>query len=359
MKTGEDFRREFPAADAGFTAAAGRSLAGIDEAKASKARKYRMTALLAAIVLLLISTAFAADAVRKNAGDFIREHPYANLNIEADAALSGGFEAELLFAPYATFQMKQAVYDGMAVYLLLECVPKEAGYMIVPGLIQEEGQAFSHGTGYPADMGITEYAAQQGYSGVQPVLIFGDEITSCYYDSAMNEDGSCSLMVWAFVRPEYRELDQLALHLWVEDAQSGVPLSEGRLAWEVSLPLAGKVQRTVSIEPEPVVLDGTGVAINSVTAIRTAMTTYIITDFDVIDAAVYQQSLFNSGRLRYLSEAGEPLPKGTHPLSIVVGRTKQHMGDQTQHITNREMDADCSEIIISVEGGESHTFLLQ
>lgn len=360
MKTGADFRREFPEVDQSFTAAAEKALSAIEEpGRAGRRLRSRAAVLMAAAVLLAVSTAIAAETVRKRAEDFIEENPFSNMNIQADAALSSAFEADVLDMPCASFRVGQAVYDGMAVYLLLEATPKEAGWMIVPGFIQENGQAFSHGSGYPADTTITEYAARQGYAGVLPVTVFGEEITACYYDSAMNEDGSCSLMVWAFVRPEYRELDRLTLHLRVEDVRDAIVSADATLKWEIALPLAGEVHRAVSTEAAPVDLDGAGIAINSVTAVRTAMTTYIITDFDVTDAARYQQSLFYSGGLKYLDEAGEPLKKGTHPLSLVVGKPVQHMGDRTQHITNREMDADCGQVTISVQDGGSHTFYLK
>ncbi|MBQ8555517.1 MAG: hypothetical protein IJ438_06520 [Clostridia bacterium] len=361
MKTGEDFRREFPDMEAGFRQAAAEALQSLPEANRSAWSKPRMALLLAVVFVLSAAVGMAAAAGRWGVLDFIHANPKTNPGMQTSAALANGFTPKTLDTPCAAFTITEAVYDGMATYILVEAVPKNEGIMIVPGYLHDGAQACSYSKSYPADMTIDEYAAQQGYSGIIPVLFGGSEISAHVYDSFHNEDGTFSIMIWSFVRPEYRFLDALPLHFSVsvyDDAPRGCSLT---------IPVSGAVQRVRSGEGESVVLSSAGIEINGVELIKTTMTTYCLMDYDIIDLA--RQRVYAMYRpIRILDDVGAAIPRGANPLYIRIGANHQGMGDQLQYISTRQIDSLPDHITIGEydgnqeEGwieGKTHTFFLQ
>lgn len=356
MRTGKDFQQEFPAMDAGFAAAVQQALAVLSEPERKGRFLMRGAALLTALLVLLATAAVAAGVARRNAADFINANQFANMNQAAAEVLAASTIDLPMDTPWAHMTLRQAVYDGMAVYLLFEAAPVSEGWMIAAGAeYQGHDQAFSHGSSYPTDVGIREYAAQQGYAGLQLLEIFADETTGSLFDSAMNEDGTCSLMVWAFVKPEYREQPELTLNLRIRDASANRIYQAEEPRYPVTLPLAGEVRTSAS--GQAIAIPEAGVAVTGVTVHRTVMTSYILVAYDVTDQARYR-SLFYSGRMNIAGADGSVLPKGTHPLSLVVDRPVQGMGEGTYYITNRQLPEDADAILLTIDG-RSYTFTLQ
>lgn len=358
MKSGEEFRREFPQVDRRFEDAARRTLAALRDEK-QHGHVVRAVLMTAGLVLLIATIAVAANAVRWNAADFIEGNMYSNMNSSAREVLAEHAIDVRMDTPFAQMTLKQAVYDGMAVYLLFEAHPMQAGQLIAAGAVldEENDQAFSHGSRYPTDISIHEYAAQQGYAGTQLIEVFGDEITACVFDSAMNDDGSCSLMVWAFVRPEYRELEDLALHLRLLDASHRTQNPSEESRYEVTLPLAGGTR--IHACNDVVALPQVGIEVNGITAVTTPMTTYILLDYDVTERSAYSAAMFYGGGITLADSNGDALEKGTHPLSLVVDRSVQRMGEGTYYITSRQMPADADVILLKLNGENVHTFHLK
>lgn len=355
MRTGEDFRREFPAMDDDFKSAAQSALDSLTEEERGQ-HALRWTAVLAALMVLLATAALAAGIARWTASDFIDASRYASNTPQSEAVLAASVVDVPIEVPWARMRLRQAVYDGMAVYLLFEAVPAQEGFMVAMGAERLEGdQAFSHGSGYPTDVGIREYATEQGYSGVELLEVFAGETTGSLFDSAVNEDGTFSLMVWSFVKPEYRGLPEITLNLRVQDASESVVTSElPRIP--VTLQLAGEISTSTCdcVTPIP----AAGLTVTGVTVHRTAMTSYILVDYEVMDASVYSRSLFYSGGIILTDAQGCALPRGTHPLSLVVDRAMQGMGEGPYYITNRLLLQDVQEIILQV-ADQRYIFPLQ
>lgn len=357
MKTGEDFRREFPEVEASFTEAAQAALEALPKRRNPRRIHRRVAALVTVLMLIAATAAVAAGLVRRSASDFIGSNRLSTITPQAEALLEQSVVDVAMDTPWAHLTLRQAVYDGMAVYLLFEGVPAQPDYMIAAGAEMPGGdQAFSHGSGYPTDIGIREYAARQGYAGVQLLEVFAKETTGSLFDSAMNEDGTCSMMVWAFVRPEYRGLPELTLNLRVRDAAENVIYPGEEPTFTVTLPLAGEIHTSTCASVTPI--PEAGLTVIGVTVHQTAMTSYILVDYEVTDASVYSRSLFYDGRLVMTDAQGDILLKGTHPLSLVVDRPIQGMGEGTYYITNRQLPENADVILLTIEGSQ-YTFRLQ
>lgn len=355
MKTGEDFRREFLKMDAGFEAAAQAALDCLPE---SRARRHvlQWAVVFAMLMALLATAAVAAGVMRWSAADFIDASRLANITAQSEAILEAGAVNVPISIPCANLLLRQAVYDGMAVYLLFEAVPVQDGFMVAMGAERMNGdQAVSHGSAYPKDTGIREYASQQGYNGVTLLEIFSGETTASLFDSAVNEDGTFSLMVWAFVKPEYRCLPELTLNLQIQDAADHIVISDMQPI-QISLPLAGKVCTRACTRVTPI--PEAGLTVTGITAYHTAMTSYILVDYEVTDTSAYNRNLFYSDRISLTDAQGCVLLKGTHPLSLLVDRSVQGMGDGPYYITNRQMSQEVQEIILEVDDND-YAFMLQ
>ena len=196
MKTGNDFRREFKEAEHGFRHAVDDALDGLTEECDSRAfRAPRLAIVLVVTLLLLGSAAVAATVHRSNIQDFTDRSQWANLTDEARRVLMTDFPDVVIDNPYADMVIAEAVYDGMAVYVLVEVAPKNETTFMIPSHLFEDNQAVSYGSSYPKDMSIQQYAEQLGYQDVISMQGRCSETPGQYYDSARNEDGSFSLMM--------------------------------------------------------------------------------------------------------------------------------------------------------------------
>lgn len=366
MKTGSDFRKEFPEVEQGFQRAVGDTLSGIVEERAGHAfRVPRLAVVLAVIMLLLTSAAVAATVHRLNIQDFTDRSQWANLSDEAREVLGTDFPDVVIDNPYADMVITEAVYDGMAVYVLTEVVPKNEYIFMIPSHLFEENQAFSYGSSYPKDMTIQQYAEQLGYQEVITMQGRSSETPGQYFDSALNEDGSFSLMMWALVQPEYRNLPELTMNMTI------IVEKNGRMADEIettlSIPLAGKVETARSKEGEAVTFENAGVYVKEIEVVRTPMAAYIIADYDIVNRSNYRQYI-TYRKFRILDENGQEPTKGAYPLSMRFDESYYRMGDQPFYITNRIFDEMPTQITLGeYEGnredgwtnGKTYTFHLE
>lgn len=365
MKTGEYLRNAFPPPDESFERAVQLAVNGLSEKVYGRDHKLRAALLLAVVLLMLAATGIAATVERWGIGEFTERSSFANLSDDAAAVITADFEDQILDTPYGTVTITEAIYDGMAAYILMEVRPKIESCMVIPSTTYAGNQAHSFGYDYPTDQSIEDYAQSLGYKKLLAFLSMSSETTAHIYDSQRNEDGSFSLMMWSYVRPEYRFLDALDMHFHVEVYGAGGSIGSFEMGF--TIPLAGSVQRAASPAGEEVSFEGAGINVTGVEAIRTPMSTYIIVHHSVVDQARYQEyKLYRS--LRFLDENGEVIPKGSQPLSFWVDRAAQQMGDETYYITNRLFEEMPEQITIGDHGGSHeegwtegnpHTFRLQ
>ena len=367
MKTGEDFRREFPAAEHGFEQAVQQALTGLPEKAYGRDHKLRTALLLAAVLILAATAGIAATVERWGISDFTEQSRYANLSDKAAEVVAADFEDQLLDTPYGTVTITEAIYDGMAVYLLMEVSPQLEGCMILPYTIMEGMQASSFGSGYPSDQSIQEYARTLGYSKLMSFENRSTETTANYYDSKINEDGTFSLMMWAYVRPEYRMQETLEMHFQVNAFNEAAEVL-GCFETAFMLTLVGEVQRASSALGDTAEFASMGVNVTKVEAIHTPMTTYILVHCDIADSIRYNEYR-KYGTIRFLNGEDEMIPKGAQPMSFWVhGNLQQLMGKGPYYITNRLFDEMPDQITIGeYEGnhtdgwteGATYTFQLQ
>lgn len=366
MKTGEDFRRAFPEVESGFQQAVDDALDGLAEEHAGREfRVPRMVVAIMAALLLLTSAAVAATVHRLNIQDFTDRSQWANLSDEAREVLGADFVDVIIDNPYADMVVTEAVYDGMAIYVLAEVVPKNELTFIIPSHLFKDNQAFSYGSSYPKDMTIQQYAEQLGYQDVITMQGRSSETPGQYFDSTLNEDGSFSLMMWALVQPEYRNLPELTMNMTISVEKNGRMVDEIGTAF--SIPLAGKVETARSKEGEAVTFENAGVYVKKIEIARTPMAAYIIADYDIVNRSNYRNYI-TYRQFRILDKNGQEPPKGAYPLSMRFDESYYRMGNQPFYITNRIFDEMPTEITLGeYEGnredgwteGKTYTFHIE
>lgn len=312
MRAGEDFRREFPKTEEGFRQAVDSALAGLKEGRRWHIHKLRTTVVLTVLALMISGVAVAATIERWGVREFIERSKRANLSEAAAGVLAADFEDVVIEAEWATLTITEAVYDGMAVYMAVDAVPKHAVDMVIPAPVSHGGMADDFGKSYPSDISIEAYAAQLGYEHVLALVCECDEATTHIYDSVMNEDGSFTIMLWGLVREQYRNQPRLEVNFRIRTQRDRAEYM--RTTQRLGLRIAGDVQTARSIRGESGQLENAGIIIKAVKVYRTPMSTYILADYDVADQVRYQEYIMHQ-KLRFLDENGDPLQVGAYPLA--------------------------------------------
>lgn len=340
MKNSDDFRKEFPPVEEGFCRAVDDALTDLKEERAGCGlRVPRLAVVLAAVLLLLSGAAVAATLHRLNIQDFTDRSDKANLTDEARRVLATDFPDVVIDNPYADMVVTEAVYDGMALYVLLEITPKaqlQDTFFIPYGLLDDVNvTASTFGRSYPRDVGILDYVAQLGYQHVMGVSFMDHATVGHFYDSCLNEDGSVSLMWWSLVKPEYRHLPELTFDAKVWFEKDGYSLNT--LDFALSIPCAGEAQRVFSREGENVVFENAGVHVNGLELVHTPMSTYIIINYDILDRTAYA-NFFVYKSLRIMDVKGNETLPGAFPLSMRVDTAYRGMVDHPYYLTDRLFD---------------------
>lgn len=332
MKTDKDFRREFPDAAPDFRRAVESTLSGLaEEQKRPVFRVPRLAAVWLAVLFLLTGAAVALTVHRMSIQDFTDRSQWTNLTEEARAVLATEFPDVVIENPYAGMIVTEAVYDGMAVYLLLEVMPADEATFVIPSHLFENNQAFSYGSSYPWDMTIQQYANQMGYQDLIALQGSSPQTPGMYFDSERNDDGSFSLMIWALVRPEYRNLPELPLNMNIRVEINGRAVDELPAAF--TIPLAGSVETARSREGEAVTFENAGVHVKGIEVVKTPMAAYIIAEYDIMDRTSYRNYI-TYRKFRILDAAGREPPKGAYPLSMRFDESHYRMGSQPFYMTN-------------------------
>lgn len=312
MRTGEDFRREFPKPEEGFRQAVDNALAGLVEERRWHIHKLGTAVVLTVLALMISGVAVAATIERWGVQEFIERSKRANLSEAAAGVLAADFEDVVIEAEWATLTVTEAVYDGMAIYMAVDAVPKHTGDMAIPAPVGHGGMADYYGKSYPSDVSIEAYAAQLGYEHVLALICECDEATTHIYDSVMNEDGSFTIMLWGLVREQHRNQPRLEVNFCIRTQRDGAEYK--RTAQRLGLRIAGEMETARSAKGETGTLGNAGIIITGVEVYRTPMSTYVLADYDVADQARHEEYIMHQ-KLRFLDEKGVPLRAGAYPLA--------------------------------------------
>ena len=320
MKTRADFRNMFEPADAGFEDAVQRALWGIRGRERNAVRRKLSVELVFAVLLSLLLAAALAAAFRWGVLDFATGRgggtkvlPEATKLVRNAQSIpqTGGH------LPDADFSVRQAVYDGEQVYLVVSVKPKTGDVLLVDDWTIPTDSVAALGPEYRGREGsVADYAKTNGKAHILSVQIFEntlDDWSPTSQQCATEEDGTLAIMLSGAYEggsPELRLSLPCSLKPFVQDGSGEWTLDEE--AQEVStidLALA-KVDGSAADKhsAESVDFPEAGVRVDAVMLTGTPMAVYYQIEYEVTDAEKYVAT--GGVAFAFLDGKGDTLPFG-------------------------------------------------
>lgn len=322
MKTRADFQNMFEPADAGFEDAVQRTLWRIRRREGSVVRKKLRIGLVFAVLLsLLLAAAALAAAVRWGVLDFVTGRgsgtkvlPEATELVQDAAAIpqTGGH------LKGASFSVRQAVYDGSQVYMVVEVVPEDDDTLLIDDWNTPSDPASYIDPGRVDDgKTISQFAKERGKArilatSVSPAGDWPGDGGGYGSSSRMEEDGTLAFMIEGDCKPGQEAAFTLRCSIapfeqgadggWETDDGAG---EEGELHFTLraSKSFIGSARST-----EPVEYPLVGVRVDSLTMTATPMAVYYRIEYAVVDAE--KLASMDGLTFAFLDENGVALPSG-------------------------------------------------
>lgn len=291
MKTADDFKHAIGTADEAFAACVRRSVAQLIASEEEP--KVKKHGWIITFALLLMSAVALATAAKWGVLDFLTRSstgaplPEATELIQTDIAQHGGETAA------ATISLREAVYDGNAVYMVLEAKPTSNDILLIgPDAMPEDkmvnfGSQFTEKDGTLADYALTrnkcrlvwvslgDAAAQDGLDGIVDSI-----------DYLLEEDGTLAIMIKG---ANLGNTETLPVSLvCVTNEQTVDQPQNQRATLDFTLSKAPDGVRATSTQNA--VFADCGVEVTQITLTQSPIATYVRITFNVIDEAAFAQT---------------------------------------------------------------------
>lgn len=287
MKTGEDFRREFPEMEEGFQVAAHQVLQILHEGRVERHMRLRPAILVAALLVLLMGVSVAATWERWSLDDFIPENRIT-VTDEEWRSMVDAFEPVTVQTSVAEITVREALFDGYALYIVIDARPKGESVFFVPEGSEMAAPAREAACSLPDDITLREYIALNGYSRTYEVYLGTDMGGMTFMpEMELNEDGTATFYLRQRLQKPRIQAEPVDVTLYVSMCSDAVryPCNAEMLLSIDQLPV---LEETVSAEGVRHEFANSGVALSNLQLIRTPLSTYVTADAEIIDEAAYQ-----------------------------------------------------------------------
>ncbi len=294
------------------------------EGKPVKKIKAATVAALALTVILLAAVAYAA-AAKWGLLSFLEYRynlampPEAKGAIQTDLPQTGGEEAEV------SFKVREALYDGIRLHLIVEARPKAPGKVLLIGPGMNPGDMVSNaGPAYAGDERTFAQAALEEGKRLLEVNIGvsagGGDIIGAV-DTLSEEDGTLVLHLYGPLQTDAQTLTldcDYFLLPW-QDEKTHLRDQMVRGQFTVELPVSVSSQQSQYSGPEAI--DGTGVTVDKIVLTKTSAGIYAELTFSISpDATEAEKALARDGLwFEYLGEAGKRIEMGTTAEGSIGG----------------------------------------
>lgn len=323
MKTGEDFRREFPLTDESFQDAAYRALSGLHERQAERRMRFRPVMLIAVLLVLLTGVSVAATWERWSLNSFIT--PYRITATEEEwSQMLADFSPVAVQGSVADMTIREAVYDGLALYMVVDVAPHDTNLFLIPFSNADlDAPACETVSDFPEDVTLRQHIAALGYTSVGKVDIYSGllDVISFVPEMAMNEDGTFTFYLRQrrkSVHPDERE--QIALNISV----SIRPMNGGSATFmegEALLKTQPVLESAVSPAGESHLFENHGVRMTNVRLYRTILSAYLTADVEIVDRKAYDAHFLQYVLNQMVGE--QHIAGGPFNLSGIMEETKR------------------------------------
>lgn len=349
----EDFQRAFGSADERFASAVTSTLQRLRAEEEPAMKKKLSVTLAVAIVACLLLAATALAAVSR-AGILERLTGFFDVEVLPEASqlitqpTQAGGELDV-----AEFTLREAIYDGEYVYLLVDVQPAQGILLLGPDTLPKDLFACLRPGQSVSDMTIADYARENDLRMFQTSIGSTDQSdidleSLGYY---LNDDGSLSYDITATVTQKGTQALEIDLRCTVlpiaaaqnpeeesmamgrlDEGAAITPLSDFMLVTDelqtvnltATLEKSGQ-EHTRSCET-PAVYDGCGVRVDKVTLTGTPMALYYQIDFTVVDQDAYAATE-DGVWFEFIGEDGDASASGATLSGMVMplgdGRLRQ------------------------------------
>lgn len=324
MNARADFQNLFGTADAGFEDAVQRTLWGLRRReKTAAGGKLRAGLIFAALACLLLAAATVAAVARWGVLDFVAGRggkvkvlPEATKLVRSapDIPQTGGHLKE------ADFSVRQAVYDGRQIYLVVAVKPRDGGALLLDDWSAPDDPVAYVDSGYADKQAtIADYAKAKGKArmlaaGVAPVDEGGGwpEDGGGFRSSCqLEQDGTLAYMIEGDcqVLPEVSVALDCSLTPYVQDADgwraddAARERAKLRFRLKASGASVGDAQNA-----EPAEFPEAGVRVDSLTLTASPMAVYYRIEYTIVDAERYAAA--GGVSFQFLDGQGNKLPPG-------------------------------------------------
>ena len=315
MKYGEDFRREFPHAEEGFKDAMHQSLMTLHDEERRAPMRFKPLIALILVVLLMMSAGIAATIEEWSLFTSVPEY-MQTASEEEQALMKSSFSPVTTHGRIADVTVREAIYDGFAVYLVLDIVHSDPTAFLMPDEnVDLSEPAGSVVTGWPYDMTLEDYARSLGFTSFRRVdvaLSLGGMVipptleayengvfTFCLRQQILNPDD--------IMKPSITT--QCVTHIW----------NQGFLEADLTIPAQPLLEVKASPPEVTHTFEHCGVALSNVTLYRTMLTTYVTADVTITD-----QEAFDARTMVYYIRASDSTGNSLHVGYFNVGGFMQH-----------------------------------
>ncbi len=202
MKTAEEFRMALGETEESFRRCVRQTLTELEREEEKPVKKMGMSLVLAAAILLLTMTAFAASqwGILTFMGEQ-GETPLAE-NLVTELPPQASRDSELV-----SFRIQEALCDGNRLYLAITARPKAEKSLVVPYVlnIHEAGSmAVMENPDYDPALSVQDYAVANGYDHV---------ITLYLYQQILSSSPACKDMITGLEHASYDHLEDGTLRM--------------------------------------------------------------------------------------------------------------------------------------------------
>lgn len=325
MKTGEEFRKEFPEADDGFRDALHDCLLTLHDSERRVHMRLKPLVALALVVLLMMSPGVATTIEKWSLFTSVPEY-MQTASKDDQALMMSSFTPITTHGRIADVTVREAIYDGFAVYLVLDIVPSDPKVFLMPDINADLAEpAGSVVSSWPYDMSLEEYARSLGFTSFRKVdvaLFLGGMVIPPTLEAY--ENGVFTFCLRQQIRNPASVLQpsittQCVTHIkrWTPNQITNGSTILEYLSTDLTIP-AQPVQEIKASPPDVThTFAHCGVVLSNVTLYRTMLTTYVMADVTIID-----QERFDDQFMKYYVHAsqadGSNLPVGYFNVSGIL-----------------------------------------
>lgn len=317
MKTGEDFRREFPKAEEGFRAAEYQALMRLHEKRRRPHMKFKPVIAFVLILMLLMSVGVAATVEKWSLFDSVPESWRTATDAEREQ-MKNSFTPVTIDGIKMDVTIREAIYDGYGVYLVADMKPLNPQVFLLPRdnaeLDEPAGYAVAS---FPDDVTLEEHIMALGYKYIYRVdMSIGKKGMVFPATMEINEDGSYAFFYRQRLNmAEDQQLPELTCH-YSASLDSG---SRPYEYFETELTLTTQPLPEAKSSPpaESHVFANSGLRLSNVQVYRTILTTYVTADVEVVDQNKFDNR-YTQYVLRICDSKGNDIMSGYFNLIAIM-----------------------------------------